>query len=598
MKKIYFVLFCMALCLGICHQVNAQTLTAPGTVFTPLDSIEFSYDTPTFSSTDWIGIYKVGTTPATDAPSVSWKYIPAASGSLKLHAPVEGGQYIAYLLCCDGYEIVATSAEFSIEIPTLETSFPAYVEGDSIVLSFFSPRFSATDKLAIYPSDVVPGPETQALDSKNIASASGTMVFKTALTDGLYTAYLLCCDGYDTLATASFEVIDEAQAFLVPKKMEFESGSSIDIYYNDPSFAAGDWVHIYADGEAPGSNPITYGQIISKTGVVSFPGVLGEGVYYAVLFCCNSTATQYARTDPFVVKASSGGSYVKTSTTVYPFGSSVFVNYIDEDYADKDWIGIYKKGDVPGGPEATLWQYVTQDSSTVEFESLPLGEYVVYLLCCDAYNVKAKSEFKVVGPNTPSIVTTAFSFGQGEAIEFEYNDPNFEGGNGTDWIGIYNPDDIPANVRSMIWSYLTQANGLMSYSVPYPNGTWPEDNPETPLVPGEYVAYLFCCDAYTVYASTRFTITEFPTGADQMLTSDDLLSVYPNPTTGMVNLRLKEGRTMQKVAIYTITGQVVYEESLSGTISQKQMDLKLDKGIYFLEVLSSDSRTSQKLIVH
>lgn len=598
MKKVYFVFFCMALCLGICHHANAQTITAPGTVFVPQDSIEFTYSTPSFSATDWIGIYKVGKTPAADELSVSWKYIPNASGKVKLHAPPEAGQYVAYLLCCDGYEIVATSAEFSIGIPSLETSFPAYVEGDSIVLSYVSPKFSATDKLAIYPSDVVPGADNQPLDWKYITAVSGTMTFKTALTDDRYTAYLLCCDGYDTLATASFEVMDEAQAFLTPKKMEFESGAAIDIYYNDPSFAAGDWVHIYLDGEIPGSNPITYGQIISKSGVVSFPGVLGEGVYYAVLYCCNSTATEYARTDPFVVKAGVGGSYVKTSTTVYPFNSSVFVNYKDDDIAEKDWIGIYKKGDIPGGPEATLWQYVTKDSSTVEFESLPLGEYVVYLLCCDGYNVKAKSEFKVVGFNTASLVSTAFSYGQGEAIEFEYNDPNFESIERKDWIGIYNPDDIPADVRSMIWSYLTQANGLLSYSIPYELGTWPEENPETPLVPGEYVAYLFCCDAYTVYATTRFTITEFPTGADQIMTSDDMLSVYPNPTTGVVNIRLKGEGAMQKIVIYTITGQAIFEESPIGNIRQKTIELKLNKGIYFLEVLTGKNKTSQKLIIH
>ncbi|HET6558192.1 MAG TPA: T9SS type A sorting domain-containing protein [Prolixibacteraceae bacterium] len=597
MKKVFFVLFNLALCLGICNPANAQTISAPGTIFVPQDSIEFTYSTPSFSSTDWIGIYKVGTTPSADDPSLVWKYIPAESGTLKLHAPLEAGQYIAYLLCCDGYEIVATSAEFNIEIPSLETSFPVYVEGDSIVFSYVSPKFSATDKLAIYPSDVVPGPDTQALDSVYITAVSGTMSFKTALTDGLYTAYLLCCDGYDTLATASFEVMDEAQAFLTPKKMEFESGTSIDIYYNNPSFAAGDWVHIYLDGEIPGSNPITYGQIISRSGVVSFPGVLGEGVYYAVLFCCNSTTTEYARTDPFVVKAGSGGSYVKTTTAVYPANTSVFVNYKDEDRAAQDWLAVYKKGEIPGVAEFADWRYVTVDSSTVEFQPLPLGEYVVYLLCCDGYTIKARSEFKVVGFNTPSLVSTAFSYGQGEAIEFEYNDPNFEVGAGLDWIGIYHPDDIPANVRSMIWSYLTQANGLLSYSVPYENGTWPEDNPDTPLVPGEYVAYLFCCDAYTVYASTAFTITEFPTGADKLMKSDGMLSVYPNPTTGLVTIRLKGEGAMRKIILYNITGQVIYEDSPTGTVSQKMIDLKLDKGVYFLEVQTGKSRASQKLII-
>jgi hypothetical protein len=238
-----------------------------------------------------------------------------------------------------------------------------------------------------------------------------------------------------------------------------------------------------------------------------------------------------------------------------------------------------------------------KDSSTVEFSQLPLGEYVIYLFCCNGTNIKAKSEFKVVGSNTAAIVATAFSFGKGEPIEFIYNDPNFESGNGTDWIGIYNPGDIPADVRSMIWSYLTKANGTETYSVPYANGTWPEDNPDTPLVPGEYVAYLFCCDAYTVYATTNFIITEFPTGTTNDLKSGDIIRLFPNPTTGLVNLRLKEGKKIQQIIIYNLIGQVKYNEKLTEAINEKVLNLKLNKGIYFIEVTSDHQKTSKKLII-
>lgn len=490
------------------------------------------------------------------------------------------------------------SSTYAQTEPFFETSFPVYVEGDSVVFDYTSPNFSSTDKIAIYESGVLPGQANEPIDWKYIPSASGTLSFKTALTTGMYDAYLLCCDGFDTIASASFEVMAQDAAFLVSKKVEYDAGSAIEFTYNDPSFAAGDRVSIYADGEIPGGTAITWGQVVSKSGFISFPGVLNEGVYFAVLSCCGSTATEYARADAFVVRPQTGGSYVKSSTSVYPFDTPIIVNYKDENFEATDWIGIYKKGENPGGPEPTLRMVVPNDSSTVEFAELPLGEYVVYLFCCDGTTIKAKSEFKVVGPNSPAIVTSAFSYEPGEPIEFIYNDPNFDSGNGTNWIGIYNPGDIPGpSVRSMIWSYHTQASGTETYSVPYPNGTWPEENPDTPLVPGEYVAFLFCCDAYTVYATTTFTVTEFPSGINPGLEARDILNLFPNPTNGLVNIRLKEGRRIQKITVYNLTGQVKYEENPVGAVNDKVLDLQLSKGIYFLEVLTDNHKTSKKLIV-
>jgi hypothetical protein len=596
MKNVYVFFFCMSIILSISN-THAQSISASGTVFLPQDSIAFTYSKPSFTSTDWIGIYKTDQTPGAATPSIVWKYIPAESGTLYLDAPDEPGNYKAVLLCCDGYDVVATSAVFSVVSPSFETSFPVYVAGDSIVFNYSSPKFSATDKIAIYESGVKPGAGVQPLDWKYIPNASGTISFKTTLSTGMYDAYLLCCDGNDTIAGTSFEVLAEDAAFLVSKKVEFDAGSPIEFTFNDPSFATGDWVAIYADGEIPGGNSITWGQVVSKSGVVSFPGVLNEGVYFAVLFCCASTATEYARSDAFVVRPQSGGSYVKASASVYPANTPIFVNYKDEDFSATDWIGIYKKGVNPGSAEPSLKMTTPKDSSTVEFSQLPLGEYVIYLFCCNGTNIKAKSEFKVVGSNTAAIVATAFSFGKGEPIEFIYNDPNFESGNGTDWIGIYNPGDIPADVRSMIWSYLTKANGTETYSVPYANGTWPEDNPDTPLVPGEYVAYLFCCDAYTVYATTNFIITEFPTGTTNDLKSGDIIRLFPNPTTGLVNLRLKEGKKIQQIIIYNLIGQVKYNEKLTEAINEKVLNLKLNKGIYFIEVTSDHQKTSKKLII-
>lgn len=594
MKRFYLVLLSFTMLIGVCSNTEAQSLSVSGSLFLPQDSIGFTYSKPGFTSTDWIGIYKSDQTPGTG--SISWNYIKSDAGTINLKAPQEAGKYKAYLFCCDGYDIVTSSAEFSIEIPALTTPYTSYVQGDSIVFSFISPKFSSTDRIGIYPEGTTPSAENPSIDWKYIPKSNGTLTFKTVLSPGYYDAYLLCCDGYDSISSCNFQVIDANTAFVIPKVLEFEAGATLEFSYNDPAFATSDWIGIFPDGEPVTGPSITWSLLVSKSGFVSFPGILPGGVYFAALL--STDLTEYARSEAFIIAEATTGSYVKTSASVYPANTSILVNYKDENYSDKDWIGIYKKEDVPGGgPESLTWKYALNDSSTIDFGSLPIGDYMVYLLCCDGYTVKAKYNFKVVGLNIASLVLSAMSYEVGDPIEFTYNDPNFESGAGTDWIGIYYQGDIPSDVRSIIWDYLKDSNGTMTFSVPYPFGSLMEEDPTLPLAPGEYFAGLFCCDAYGLYAQTSFIVTDENSGI-QVSSISNKLNVFPNPTEGMVNIKMTDGNYLQKIKVYTLSGQVIYHEIFNGSVSQKMLDLKhLPKGIYFIEALTEKSKISKKLVV-
>lgn len=480
--------------------------------------------------------------------------------------------------------------------PSLTTSYPTIVQGDSIVFSYSSPNFSSTDKIAIYPLGTIPGSDNTAIDWKYIPNSIGSITFKTNLDASDYDAYLLCCDGYESLATTTFEIINPLVAFVSTKKIDYDAGETLEFYYNDPEFVAGDQIAIYVYGEPTTGPSITYSQVVSQWGIVSFPGVLAPGAYNAVLL--SSSSSEYARSEAFIVPEGGTGSYIKTAASVYPGGTPILVNYKDLDYSSTDWIGIYKKGQLPGGdPESTLWQYAASDSSTIEFESLPFGDYVVFLLCCDGYEVKARYDFKVVGPNTHSLVLNAFAYEVGDPIEFTYNDPNVATGGTAEWIGIYYKGDIPADVRSLVWDYLTEANGTMTFSVPYPNGTWLEDQPDVPLQAGEYFAGLFCCDTYGLHASTSFTVREVGTGVTPEFSLSKKLALYPNPTSGLVNVTISNTDQLKKIVVYSLTGQVLHEEKLNG-VYQKTLDLKfLDKGVYFIEAQTDKYKTSKKLII-
>jgi hypothetical protein len=540
---------------------------------------------PGFDSLDWIGIYNIGDAPGGPA-SVTWDYIlPQDSGTIYLDAPDDAGMYKAFLLCCDGYDTIAISSEFQVAIPELTCSSSIYTEGDSMVFSYVSPRFSPTDWIGIYPTGTKPGSENPSIDWDYIPDSAGVMTFKTALTPGVYDAYLLCCDGYDSISACTFEVVSSNTAYVTPVSSSFAAGVPIDIQYNDPSYAEGDWIGIYFEGDDPELvSSVAWQNVTSQSGTVSFPGTLSGGSYFAVLFCCGSSETKYAESSVFTVEAGASGTYIKTAASVYPEGVNILVNYRTADLQENDWIGIYNKGDAPGGPSSIDWQYITADSGTVEFTTeLSAGDYVVYLLCCDGYQIKAKYNFQVADASTPTIVAGSMTFAANDSLVFHYNSPSWVD---TDWIGIYNPEDVPGDIGSITWEYLPETSGTLTFA--------PEDHG---LAPGEYWAGLFCCDGYDLYAMVSFIVTDTTATAINTLRESAEINVYPNPSDGFVSVNMKNGESFHGIVVYDLVGKVVYQERFAARVEERTFDLRfLNRGIYIISVRSEKSHVTSKLI--
>jgi hypothetical protein len=208
-----------------------------------------------------------------------------------------------------------------------------------------------------------------------------------------------------------------------------------------------------------------------------------------------------------------------TLSTAHVFGQSVtpvgapFQNGADMvfDFSgstdSKDWIGIYNAGDLPdpnnGGVASINWGYVNGSgqtgsstivaAGTLTFPgNLPNGDYDVHLFCCDGYNVLASATFTVVGAAPASIAATTYPV-VGQPVTFEYTGST---GDHLDWIGIYNAGAIPGTDGSLLYQYVPGMEGSVVF-----------DDPAV-LVPGNYDVHLFCCDGYTKYASTSFTVYE------------------------------------------------------------------------------------------
>jgi hypothetical protein len=132
-------------------------------------------------------------------------------------------------------------------------------------------------------------------------------------------------------------------------------------------------------------------------------GIAGDWVGY---FLLNDGYTILA-SNPFKIVDPSA-TLVRTDKRIYEKGTDITATFNNGPGNPKDWIGIYKAGETPGGPDSTLWYYVNGTKNfdaglangTITFKNglAQTGDYVVYFLENDGYNILSSETFSVVEP--------------------------------------------------------------------------------------------------------------------------------------------------------------------------------------------------------
>jgi len=79
----------------------------------------------------------------------------------------------------------------------------------------------------------------------------------------------------------------------------------------------------------------------------------------------------------------------------------------------------------------------------------------------------------------------------------------------------------------------------------------------------------------------------------------DGISLYPNPTDGIINLEFKNGIGNTLIRITNITGREVYAEYLKNFTGIKTFDLTgIDEGIYIISVQNENTNFTSKIIFY
>ena len=281
MKKQIKLIYIIAIYILSLAHVSAQELAPTKTIYKPGESVVISFSGGPGNAKDWVGIYKEGQTPGDDE-STQWTYVDGGTTAALRFDPLPIGNYEAYLFLNDSYEILASeSFEVSEEqdAPKVILSKAEYDEGEDVIISFSGGPGNILDWVGIYKvgdiPEVKPSTVWQHVDGTNegvIGKSTGQLVFDP-LPIGNYEAYLFLNDGYEILASESFEVSEEQD---VPKvilsKAEYDEGEDVIISFSGGPGNILDWVGIYKVGDIPEVKPSTVWQRVDGTN----EGVIGK----------------------------------------------------------------------------------------------------------------------------------------------------------------------------------------------------------------------------------------------------------------------------------------------------------------------------------
>ncbi len=276
-------------------------------------------------------------------------------------------------------------------------------------------------------------------------------------------------------------------------------------------------------------------------------GDLANGTYYLKLRYRDKNLewSNWSNNYTFTVDGSVVANPTLTlNANTYLTATPIIINYSNAPTTPNTWIGIYKEGQSPGGPNSTLWQYTNNSgngATTFNSGLATSGWYFVALFINDGYTEVAERKYFYVGLQPVlSMTNTVFNTGNIVPVNFT-NAPNVTG----DKVKVFKMGQIAGINPAIAFSDITTVSGTLNYNglvngyyyaEYYPNNSNRAIGNKVYFQVGQEITVLnIDNNVYTVGANVNATWTDgpgipkdwigvYPLGYDQ--DSEDLINYH------------------------------------------------------------------------
>jgi len=353
------------------------------------DPVVATYANGTGNPKDWVGIYRKGQTPGA-VGSTRFAYVSGPNGSANFTGLAAGTEYYAAFFTNDSYTEIAPRVPFYVgPKPIVSTAKPAYTVGENVVVTWTGALGSttSTDWIGIYRVGQAPG-GPNSTKWTYVRSPSGSATF-TGMPKGYYFATFMVNDGYfETIERIHFSVGDRI-ATLSISDATLEPEQPFSFSFADGPGIPKDYIGIFKANATPGLDKLVSYHYVGglAAGTVDVTDGLPVGSYLAELYT-NDSYTAVSNRVLFTVGnvapppvapalALDKGQYQDTDP--------VRISWANTPGGAKDWVGLYRKGQTPGGVASTWYAYLPGTTGTLTAPALPPGEYFAALFVNDGY---------------------------------------------------------------------------------------------------------------------------------------------------------------------------------------------------------------------
>lgn len=362
----------------------------------------------------------------------------------------------------------------------------------------------------------------------------------------------------------------------------YQPNKAIKVIFTDAPANEEAWIGLYKEGQTPGSSTPSqdWSYLNGQTsGTITFDGLSEIGNYYATLFQ-DGGYTEVTERNNFYV-----GPFVQLSSDkeMYDEGETVTISFQDAPHLDKDWIGIYKVGHIPGTQTSVQWSYVTTEEGSFSFDGLAKGYYYAEYYLQDGYSHIGNKIFFQVGEQITQLAINKTVYNLNENIIATWSDAP---GIIKDWLGIYHEGDDP-NVDELL-SY-TYFDGL-------PEGTKIIQGDALPTEIGDYFIVIFTNDSYNEVSNrVEFEVID-PTMTSIEEENKPHIQVYPNPTKQGEQTFIRSKYPIQQIDVYDMTGNLFYTSKNIDNYDFSLINQNLPKGTYILKIYSNKLHSVKVII--